>query len=295
MNLWDAFWGGFLDIANWQKPKEATDILSNLGALLAGITAFITMILFNFRSYRNQLDNQFRDFYTFFWDNGKVSRGRKIISYEFLHNDLSGLLGELNNKNEIKLNESAENAEDEAKEILKKIDQIEDVDSFFAAISRLTIHGSVVLPAKHKIIYHKIFIQYWIMYILSKPPIRDYYLTHWCMPIGEKKTYDSELDRLRKQNKFLRWCRIFLATKVSWIFGILTPPNFFVEKAIIQIDKKDNPNLYFWPKIKNFIKSFKSKIESTSSVETENTIPDENQVPNPNTSTEGKQAADLTD
>lgn len=212
---WSLIWSGIKSILKLivTGSSEITKFIANLGIIAGSIVAILTFKKVSLRTYENQLDNQFREFYTFFWQDEKVSEGRKLVSYEHYIDQLAPFLRIVSKKNPIKIidivkanPELLEIKEDEQRnekislKFRSIVESIEAVDCFFAAISRATIHGALQLTNNHKDAYRRVFIDYWLKHIFSVPVLADYYLTHWCEPLGQPKTYKTYAKELVAKN-----------------------------------------------------------------------------------------------
>lgn len=153
------------------------------------MVALSTLFLVALRTYYNTLDSQLRDFYTFFWDNDKVSKGRKIISFEGYLDEMIPYLDTLNKGEHISIpNKSSDS---DVQNFVRITDNIEAIDAFFASISRATLHGVIKLHSRHQQAYERIFVDYWLDYIIGIPTLRDYYFKHWVEPLGVSKSIDE--------------------------------------------------------------------------------------------------------
>lgn len=206
---------------------EHSSKFAEIGTFVGAMVAAITLFFLNFRTHRNQLDTQFREFYTFFWDNEKVSKGRKLISYDIYLNELNDTIQLISKKENVS---PAPNGASRMSDFDAKVDNIEAIDSFLASITRFPIHGSIRVGLGHMNTYKRVFIRYWLKYILSKPILADYYLTYWCEPLGEKKDYETYKNQLLKQFAPYRIIR-------KTIGGIFMPKNWLADEAILELER----------------------------------------------------------
>ena len=159
-----------IDTTLLTQLQQFGQFLGGIGLILAGGTAFVTLLTYQRRAAEHQWLESFRSVYAEFWNNRQSAQARLWIASDEAYKDLETVLME-------RL-ASTDNLLDTGDENFEKNRKLETLDFFLSVCVRVNSLGQNT-PAKHKGLWRRVFHDFWFRKMAERTALKEYAERYW--------------------------------------------------------------------------------------------------------------------